>query len=130
MFADGTIDGEQLAEMSKGIRAKLETIQQRLVAVDEAAAQRQEMSLDDGTDWNDEASREKWYGLHVERKRAYIRSRYDIVLHRHVRGSARVFDPATVQMSPKDLNLPEQGATPEGVARWKRERLEVFPAPR
>lgn len=129
MFADGIIDGEQLAEMSKSIRAKLEAIQQRLVAVDEAVAQRQEISLDDGTDWSDEASREKWYGLHVERKRAYIRSRYDIVLHRHTRGSARVFDPATVQMSPKDLNLPERGATPEGVARWKRERLEALPAP-
>jgi site-specific DNA recombinase len=123
MFADGTIDGEQLAEMSKGIRTKLEAIQQRLVAVDEAVAQRQEISLDDGTDWNDEASREKWDSLHVERKRAFIRSRYDIILHRHARGSARVFDPATVQMGPKDMNLPGFGATPESVGQWKRDRL-------
>lgn len=128
MFADGTIDGEQLAEMSKGIRTKLEATQQRLVAVDEAVAQRQEISLDDGTDWNDEASREKWYGLHVERKRAFIRSRYDIILHRHARGSARVFDPATVQIMPKDMDLPGFGTTPEAVASWKLERLGVQPA--
>lgn len=128
MFAEGTIDGEQLAEMSKGMRAKLEVIQQRLAVLDEAAALQQEISLDDGTDWNDEASREKWFGLHIERKRAYIRSRYEIVLHRHARGSARVFDPATVQMGPKGLDMADSGATPEGVARWKRERLGVSPA--
>lgn len=128
MFADGTIDGEQLAEMSKGIRARLETIQQRLAAVDEAAARRQEIiTLDENTVWDLESFRDKWKSLHVERKRAHIRGHHDIILHRHVRGSARIFDPATVQMSPKGLDLPGMGATSEGVASWRQDRLGVSP---
>lgn len=135
MFADGTIDGEQLAAMSKGIRANLEDVQQRLRKADEDAARRQEViTFDETTDWNLEEFREKWDSLHVERKRAYIRANLDIVLHRHVRGSARVFDPATVQITPKDMHVhyPELGigATPEGVAKWKRERLKVESDPR
>ena len=133
MFADGTIDGEQLAEMSKGIRAKLADIQQQLQVADEAAAQQQQaVTFDDTWNPNEGGALEKWRGLHVERKRAHIRATYEIVLHRHARGSARVFDPATVQMAGKDQHahypdLPFP-ATPEGVARWKRERLGVEPA--
>ncbi|MEV7457988.1 recombinase family protein [Pseudarthrobacter oxydans] len=133
MFADGTIDGEQLAEMSKGIKAKLEEVRQKLHKADEKAAQQhQVVTFDETWNPNEGGALEKWRGLHVERKRAHIRATYEIVLHRHARGSARVFDPATVQIAGKDqqIHYPDLPfpATPEGVANWKRERLGVEPA--
>lgn len=116
LFAEGAIDGEQLAELSKGIRARLAIVQEQLADMDEAAAQHDQLDMS-AIDWTDNASQEIWNNLHIEKKRAWIRSSMDVVLHRHYRGSARVFDPGTVQILIKQSQ--QSGASAENVALWK-----------
>lgn len=116
LFGEGAIDGEQLAEMSKGIRARLANVQQQLADMEETAAQHDQLDIS-AIDWTDNASQEMWSSLHIEKKRAWIRTSMDVVLHRHYRGSARVFDPGTVQILIKHSS--EGGATVENVAQWK-----------
>jgi hypothetical protein len=103
--------------MSKGIRARLAVVQQQLADMDEAAAQHDQLDMS-AIDWTDNASQQIWDSLHIEKKRAWIRSSMDVVLHRHYRGSARVFDPGTVQILIK--HSPEGGASVENVAQWKQ----------
>jgi site-specific DNA recombinase len=98
LFADGAIDGEQVSEMSKGIKAKLAIVQARLSEIDEMNARRQQVDISTQIDWADTSSAQEWYGLHVERKRAWIRENLAIILHRHTFGSPRIFDPGTVQI--------------------------------
>lgn len=121
MFGNGDIDSEQLAEMSKGIKAKLSAIQEQLVQLDEANARRERVEMNADFDWSDtDASAREWNALHVERKRAWIRSRFVVVLHRHSRGSARVFDPGTVQIiirTSLDAPVPEAS-----VEQWRQEQ--------
>jgi hypothetical protein len=118
LFGEGDIDGEQLAEMSKGIRAKLAAVQSKLTALDEAAARHEQVDVS-RIDWTDRSAVEFWDSLHVERKREWIRSTMDVVLHRHYRGSARVFDSGTVQVIVKSSE--GVGATAANVAQWKLE---------
>lgn len=119
LFAEGIIDGEQLAVMSRVGKAKLSAIQDQLVELDEVNARRDEVDMRADIDWSDTASANEWYGLHVERKRAWIRSNLVIVLHRHSRGSARVFDPGTVQIIHR--SSPAVVATPANVEQWRQE---------
>jgi len=105
--------------MSKGIRAKLSAIQEKLAGLEEANAKRDQVDMPSDIDWSDTSSAEAWYGLHVERKRAWIRANFVIVLHRHSRGSARVFDPGTVQIIHKAN--PAITATPDIVEQWRLE---------
>lgn len=119
LFASGAIDSEQLAEVTKGIKAKLAVIQQQLAEQDEAAAKHERVDMPADIDWSDPASAEWWRSLHVERKRAWIRSTFEIVLHRHTRGSARVFDPGTIQIIHK--STPAIRATPASVEQWRQE---------
>lgn len=119
LFAEGVIDGEQLAVMSQLSKAKLSATQEQLAELDEANARREEADLRADIDWSDTASANEWYGLHVERKRAWIRSNLVIVLHRHSRGTARVFDPGTVQIMHK--SNPAIIATPANVEQWRQE---------
>ncbi|MDR6988967.1 DNA invertase Pin-like site-specific DNA recombinase [Paenarthrobacter nitroguajacolicus] len=121
LFADGAIDGEQLTEMSKGIKTKLSAIQEQLAKLDEQNARLDQVELSDAVDWSDlDQSGEEWRSLHIERKRAWIRSRFVIVLHRHTRGSARVFDPGTVQIMVRTtLDEPVPMAA---VEQWKQEQ--------
>lgn len=121
LFGSGAIDGEQLSEMSKAIKAQLSAIQGKLAELDEANARRDEVDMPTDVDWSDtSASAKEWRGLHVERKRAWIRSRFIIVLHRHSRGSARVFDAGTVQII---LRTSLDGPVPlASVEQWKQEQ--------
>lgn len=119
LFGDGVIDGEQLSEMSKGIKAKLSAIQEQLAELDASNAKREQVDMPTDVDWSDTSSAEEWYGLHVERKRAWIRANFAIVLHRHSRGSARVFDPGTVQIIHKSSGAIT--ATPAVVEQWRQE---------
>jgi site-specific DNA recombinase len=118
LFGEGDIDGEQLTEMSKGIKVKLAAVQSKLAALDEAAARHEQVDVS-GIDWTDRSALEFWDRLHVERKREWIRSTMDVVLHRHYRGSARVFDSGTVQVIVKSSE--GVGATAANVAQWKLE---------
>lgn len=126
MFASGAIDGEQLTEMSRGIKAKLSEIQEQLAHLEEANAVRDQVEMSADVDWTDlGASEREWKDLHVERKRAWIRSRLVIVLHRHGRGSARVFDPGTVQIIVRttlDAPVPQ-----EAVEQWRHEQAAGAP---
>jgi DNA invertase Pin-like site-specific DNA recombinase len=119
MFASGDIDGEQLKEMSRGINARLSAIQGQLAELDEADAKRDQVDMPTDIDWADSTSAERWHGLHVERKRAWLRNNFVVVLHRHSRGSARVFDPGTVQIIHK--STPAITATPAAVEQWRQE---------
>ncbi|WP_314191277.1 recombinase family protein [uncultured Arthrobacter sp.] len=119
LFGSGAIDAEQLSEMSKGIKAKLAAIQKQLAELDAVNAQRDQVDMPSDIDWSDDSSAKEWYGLHVERKRAWIRSHFEIVLHRHTRGSARVFDPGTVQIIHKGSAAVK--ATPAVVEQWRQE---------
>lgn len=118
LFGQGVIDGEQLAEMSKGINASLSEVRKKLAELDEAAAQSERVDMPD-IDWTDTGARQTWDDMHIERKRAWIRNRLVIVLHRHSRGSARIFDPGTVQMIAKSSAAIT--ATPAVVQQWKEE---------
>lgn len=123
LFGDGVIDGEQLAEMSKAINAKLSAVQAKIAELDRAAAHREQVELPAKVNWKDSASSQEWYGLHVERKRAWIRAKTAVVLHRHARGSARVFDPLTVQVMLKAT--PDAVVTEADVDLW-RQRAEAW----
>lgn len=126
LFASGAIDGEQLTEMSKGIKAKLSEIQEQLAQLEETNAMRDQVEMSADIDWTDvEASQREWQSLHIERKRAWIRSRFVIVLHRHGRGSARVFDPGTVQIIVRtSLDAPVPMAS---VDQWRQEQAAGAP---
>ncbi|GKV71708.1 recombinase family protein [Pseudarthrobacter sp. NCCP-2145] len=126
LFASGAIDGEQLTEMSKGIKAQLSDIQGRLAQLDEANAIRDQVEMSADIDWTDlGASEREWQDLHVERKRAWIRSRFVIVLHRHGRGSARIFDPGTVQIIVRtSLDAPVPIAS---IEQWRQEQAVGAP---
>lgn len=117
LFGSGAIDGEQLAEMSKGIKGKLSETQAKLTALDEDAARGKETDLAGRVDWKNSDASAHWDALHVERKRAWLRANTAIVLHRHTRGSARVFDPLTIQVALKAT--PSTVITPEHVAQWR-----------
>lgn len=121
LFGSGAIDGEQLSEMSRGIKIRLSVIQGKLADLDEASARRDQVEMPTDVDWSDtSASAKEWHALHVERKRAWIRSRFVIVLHRHSRGSARVFDSGTVQII---LRTSLDGPVPlTSVEQWKQEQ--------
>lgn len=122
LFGSGAIDGEQLSEMSKGIKAKLSAIQEQLAELDATNAKREQLDVPTGIDWTDTSSAKEWYGLHVERKRAWIRSRFVIVLHRHSRGSARIFDPGTVQIIVRpSIDAPVSEAA---VEQWRQEHAD------
>lgn len=118
LFANEVVDGEQLAEMSKTIKAKLTAVQARMAELDVAAARHEAVELPARINWRDSASAVEWYGLHVERKRAWIRDKAVVILHRHSRGSARVFDVRTVQVMLK--SSPEVVATPADVEGWRQ----------
>lgn len=118
LYADEVIDREQLAEMSKRIRADMTAVQQQLADLEEVAARREQVEMPE-IDWTQKASREYWDSLHIERKRAWIRASMEVVLHRHWRGSARVFDTSTVQVIVKSAD--GSGASADTVAQWKRE---------
>jgi hypothetical protein len=118
LFGEGAIDGEQLAEMSRGIRVKLAAVQSELATLDQAAARHEQVDVS-RIDWTDRSALDFWDSLHIERKREWIRGTMDVVLHRHYRGSARVFDPGTVQVIVKSAE--GVGATAANVAQWKRE---------
>ncbi|MFE4077973.1 recombinase family protein [Paenarthrobacter sp. YIM B13468] len=117
MFASGDIDSEQLAAMSKGLRAKLTETQAKLAALDEETARSKETDLAGQVDWKNSDASAHWSALHVERKRAWLRANMVIVLHRHARGSARVFDPLTIQVALKAT--PDAEITQEHVADWR-----------
>lgn len=117
LFANGDIDSEQLAAMSKGMRAKLTETQAKLAAMDEEAARGKETDLAGRVDWKNSDASAHWSALHVERKRAWLRANTVIVLHRHARGSQRVFDPLTVQVALKAM--PNAAITQDHVADWR-----------
>jgi DNA invertase Pin-like site-specific DNA recombinase len=119
LFAEGVIDGEQLAVMSQVSKAKLATVQAKLAELDAASARREEVDMPANVDWSDTASADAWYALHVERKRAFIRENFIVILHRHTRGSARVFDPGTVQIVLKSMGAVHANAAM--VEQWKAE---------
>ena len=120
LFADGSIDGQQLKELTKGIRTKLSAVQSKLTELAEANIRRQEVDISAGIDWSDTSSAREWYELTVERKRAWIRDNFAIILHRHTVGSARVFDPGTVQIMLKDS--PDMEIPASAVEQWREER--------
>lgn len=119
LFANGVIDAEQLTVMSTTINAKLAAVQQQLAELDVAAAKREQVDMRSDIDWSTDEAAKEWYDLHVERKREWIRNRFIVILHRHSKGSAKVFDPGTVQIVVRTLGAVQ--ATPELVQYWKAE---------
>lgn len=119
LFADNLIDGEQLAVMSQLSKAKLVAVQKELAELEAASARTEEVDMPTDVDWSTTAAADLWYGLHVERKRAWIRDNFIVILHRHSRGSARVFDPGTVQIAVRSMGAVQ--ATPAMVEQWKAE---------
>lgn len=120
LFADGAIDGEQLSEMSRGIKAKLDSVRERLADLDAINARREQIDVPTNIDWADTSAAQEWYGLNIERKRAWIKEHFAIVLHRHAYGSARVFDPGSVQIivrSSPHIEIPRTA-----VEQWKSMR--------
>ncbi|MFE4197831.1 recombinase family protein [Paenarthrobacter sp. NPDC056912] len=117
MFASGDIDSEQLAAMSKNLRAKLTETQSKLAALDAEAAHSKETDLAGRLDWKNSDASTHWNALHVERKRAWLRANTVIVLHRHGRGSPRVFDALTIQVAIKATS--NAAITLDDVRDWR-----------
>lgn len=116
LFADGVITSEQLTRMTGALRPKLEAAEQQLTLVDQRTATVASFKQNK-VDYDDPRFREEWESWDVEKKRALIRERFFIVLHRHTRGSARVFDPGTVQFTFKRSVADE--LTTGHVEQWK-----------
>ncbi|MCT9868743.1 recombinase family protein [Paenarthrobacter aurescens] len=115
LFATDVINSEQFAIMNRELKAKLAGVSAELTQLSTAGAKSQLIELSEMPQWSEESDTTKeWRGWSLERKRAWIREHVNIILHRHFRGSARVFDPATVQLSIKGVETPA-----EAVARWR-----------
>lgn len=115
LFATDVINGEQFAVMNRELKAKLAEVTDELTAVSTAGAKRQVIEIDELPEWSEDSGTTKeWRSWSLERKRAWIREHVNIILHRHSRGSARVFDKATVQLSLKSVETAEAA-----VERWR-----------
>ncbi|KQR06431.1 hypothetical protein ASF74_03415 [Arthrobacter sp. Leaf145] len=114
LFATDVINGEQFAVMNREIKAKLVEVSDELADMSTAGAKRQVIEIPDYIDWSDAETTSQWRGWSLERKRAWIREHVNVILHRHSRGSARVFDKATVQVSLKSVETAQQA-----VERWR-----------
>lgn len=75
LFAEGVIDGKQLAVMSQVSKAKLATVREQLAELGEASARRMEVNMPADVDCSDTSSADAWYalllGLSLAVRRAY-----------------------------------------------------------
>ena len=120
LFAEGLITGEQLTTMSRSLHPKLTAAEAELSAHEQRTAATASLSMSE-VDFDDPRFRDEWETWSVEKKRALIRERFFVVLHRHTTGSARVFDPGTVQIKIKASA--NEALTASHVNQWKEDQV-------